>query len=158
MIPSYGPSIVVKCPMVRSLSLLALVGVACNNASSPQTCFGSPQQVYLTTVPNFVAPVSLIRVERGWTPAGFYEVQYNLWLTRAPGTAPNVGLVLSDTTPNPTPVFARAQNGTVSPTTVCTIRIGDTVEVWHTGRWVLVSAEAPPGDTAFEAVQVIVHR
>jgi hypothetical protein len=109
-------------------------------------------------VPNFVAPVSKIIVERGWTPAGFYEVQYNFWLTRPPATGPNVGIVLSDTNPDPTPVFARGRDGTVSPTTVCTINVGDTLEVWHAGRWALGSAEAPPGDTAFEAVQVIVRR
>jgi len=142
----------------RSLSLIALVGVSCDNTSGPHTCLGSAEQVYLTTVPNFVATVSQIRVERGWTPAGFYEVQYNLWLTRPPSTAPNVGVVLSDTNPDPTPVWARARDGTVSSTTVCTISVGDTVEVWHTGHWVLGSAEAPPGDTAFEAMQVIVHR
>jgi hypothetical protein len=143
----------------RCLASVALVSsLACKNAASSGTCMGSTELVYLTTAPNFVAPVSEIRVERGWTPAGFYEVQYNLWLTRSPATAPDVGVTLSDTTPAPTPVFARGRNGTVSPTTVCTINVGDTVEVWHTGRWALGSAEAPPGDTAFEAVQVIVHR
>ena len=102
--------------------------------------------------------MSQIRIERGWTPAGFYEVQYNLWLRRPPGTVANVGIVLSDTTPDPTPVFERARNGAVGPTTVCTIKVGDTVEVWHNDHWSLGSAEAPPGDTAFEALQVIVRR
>jgi hypothetical protein len=134
------------------------MGLACKNPSGPQTCLGSTQTLFLTSVPDFVAPVSEIKIERGWTPAGFYEVQYNLWLRRPPGTVANVGVVLSDTTPDPTPVFARAPNGAVSPTTVCTLKVGDTVEVWHTGQWALGSAEAPPGDTAFEAVQVIVRR
>jgi|SRR2546430_11467838 len=145
--------------VARCLPVMALViGLACNNAAGPRTCRGSTAALFLTTVPDFVAPVSQIRIERGWTPAGFYEVQHNLWLTRPPATAPNVGVVLSDTGPTPTPVFARARDGTVSPTAVCTINVGDTVEVWHTAQWVLGSAEAPPGDTAFEALQVIVHR
>jgi len=105
------------------------MGLACKNPSGPQTCLGSTQALFLTSVPDFVAPVSEIKIERGWTPAGFNEVQYNLWLRRPPGTVANVGVVLSDTTPDPTPVFARAPNGAVSPTTVCTLKVGDTVEV-----------------------------
>ena len=159
MIPFCLPTALGVRGVVRCLAVMGLgIGLACKDGTTPRTCMGSSDVVFLTTVPNFVAPVSEIRVERGWTPAGFYEVQYNLWLTRPPATVPNVGVILSDTAPHPTPVFARAGDGTVSPTTVCTINVGDTVEVWHTGRWALGSAEAPPGDTAFEAVQVIVHR
>jgi hypothetical protein len=102
--------------------------------------------------------VSSITIERGWTPAGFYLVQYDLFLTRAPATNPNVGVVLADTLPHPTPVFERAGDGTLTPSTACAIKVGDVLDVWHTGNWALGAAQAPPGDTAFEAAQIVIHR
>jgi hypothetical protein len=139
--------------------VLAAMGVACHNATGadPKTCLGSTA-TFSPTTPDFVAPVSNITIERGWTPAGFYMVQYDLFLARPPATAPDVGVMLSDTGPNPTPVFERAADGTLSPSTVCSIKVGDVLDVWHTRFWALGSAEAPPGDTAFEAVQVVIHR
>jgi len=123
----------------------------------PKTCLGSTA-TFSPTTPDFVAPVSNVTIERGWTPAGFYMVQYDLFLARPPATTPDVGVMLSDTGSNPTPVFERAANGTLTPSTVCAIKVGNVLDVWHTGFWALGSAEAPPGDTAFEAVQVVIHR
>ncbi len=116
-------------------ALFAAIGAACSNATAPLTCLGSTA-AFSATAPDFVAPVSKITIERGWTPAGFYEVQYDLWLTRPPGTTPNVGVVLSDTGPNVTPVFQRTGNGTPTATTVCSIKVGDTLDVWHSATWV----------------------
>jgi len=149
----------VRSPTFVAACVLATMGAACHNATGadPKTCLGSTA-AFSQTTPNFVAPVSNITVERGWTPAGFYMVQYDLFLARPPATTPDVGVMLSDTGPNPTPVFERAANGTLTPSTVCAIKVGDVVDVWHTAFWALGSAEAPPGDTAFEAVQVVIHR
>ena len=137
-------------------ALGATFGVACKNAVDPRPCLGSTA-AFSSTVPNFVATVSQVTVERGWTPAGFYMVQYDLWLARPPATTPDVGVVLSDTGSNPTPVFERAADGSVTPSRACAIKVGDAVDVWHTFRWALGSAEAPPGDTAFEATQIVIH-
>jgi hypothetical protein len=138
--------------------VLAAMGAACNNATGdPPSCLGSTA-TFSPTAPNFVAPVSNITIERGWTPGGFYEVQYDLFLARPPATTPDVGVMLSDTGPHPTPVFERAGDGSVTPSTACAIKVGDVLDVWHTGHWALGSAEAPPGDTAFEGAQIVIHR
>ncbi len=135
------------------------MGAACKNATGlhPQTCLGSTA-TFSPTAPNFVASVANITIERGWAPSGFYLVQYDLFLARPPATTPDVGIVLSDTGPHPTPVYERATDGTLSPSTACAIKVGDVLDVWHTGFWVFGSAQAPPGDTAFEAVQIVIHR
>ena len=138
-------------------TLLAVMGAACRNAADPATCLGSTA-AFSPTTPNFVAAVSQITIERGPTPAGFYEVQYDLWLARPPATSPDVGVMLADTGSNPTPVFERARDGTLTPSRACAIKVGDTLDVWHTWRWALGAAEAPPGDTAFEATQIVIHR
>jgi hypothetical protein len=149
----------VRSSTVIAACVLAGMGAACHNATGadPKTCLGSTA-TFSPTTPDFVAPVSNVTIERGWTPAGFYMVQYDLFLARPPATTPDVGVMLSDTGSNPTPVFERAANGTLTPSTVCAIKVGNVLDVWHTGFWALGSAEAPPGDTAFEAVQVVIHR
>jgi hypothetical protein len=144
-----------KAALAFAAPALALC-TSCQSATSPRPCLGSTA-AFSPGIPDFVATVSRITVERGWTPAGFYEVQYNLWLTRPPAAQANVGVILSDTTPAPTPVFARA-NGAITSSFVCAIQLGDTVDVWHTANWALGAAQAPPGDTAFEARQLLIHR
>lgn len=128
------------------------LGAACKNAAGPQTCGGSTA-TYSSTAPNFLATVSQVTFESGWTPAGFYLRQYDLWLARPPATTPDAGLVLIESIP----VFERAQDGTLTRTTACAINVGDILDVWYRG-WALGAVQAPPGDTTYFATQVVIHR
>jgi hypothetical protein len=136
-----------------ALAVVAAISAACSDATAPANCFQGTAS-FSPTAPDFVARVAQVKYESGATPAGGQMSQFAVWLTVAPHTDPNAGIVLSRTTP----VFERVGTGAVRPAAACTVHIGDMLEVWHDFRWALGAAEAPPGDTLYFPTQIVIRR
>jgi len=141
----------------RSLATVQLLlpvwlGAACNSPADQPPCLVTTA-LFSSTAPNFVGTTSKVTYESGPAPAGSNQAQYDLWLAVLPGTKPNVGVLLK----NSTPVFERVQNGTVTPSSACAIKTGDVLEVSHDFRWAFGAVEAPPGDTLYFATQIVIR-
>src|SRR4030088_1410671 len=92
--------------MTGTLAVVAVINAACNDATAPANCFRGTA-TFSATAPDFVARVSQVTYESGATPAGGEMSQFDLWLTVAPHTDPNAGIVLSRNVP----VFERVGTG-----------------------------------------------
>jgi len=95
-----------------------------------------------------------VTYESGPGPAGSNVSQYDLWVTVLPGTTPDAGVLLKDSTP----VFELSKAGTVAPSSACAIKTGDLLEVSHDFRRAFGAVEAPPGDTLYFATQIVIRR
>ena len=139
--------------MTGALAVVTAISAACKDTTAPANCFQGTAS-FSATAPDFVARVSQVTYESGATPAGGQMSQFAVWLTVAPHTDPNAGIVLGRTTP----VFERVGTGVVHPAAACTVTVGETLEVWHDFRWALGAAEAPPGDTLYFPTQIVIRR
>ena len=130
-----------------ALAVLAVAGAGCREAASPS----SP--LVLTTAPDLAATVSSSRLESGNGPAGA-SYWYGVWVTIAPATIANAGVVVVASTP----VYIRPASGLISRTTGAEIHAGDTIEVWRDTSVTYGAIEAPPGAPAYNATQVVILR
>lgn len=138
---------------VATILVAAVISAACSDTTAPANCFRTTAS-FAATTPDFVARVSQVTYESGATPAGGQMSQFAVWLTVAPHTDPNAGIILSRTTP----VFERVGTGAVRPAAACTVNVGDMLEVWHDFRWAVGAAEAPPGDTLYFPTKIVIRR
>ena len=134
--------------------LVAATFLACDNPVAPiGPCETSPT-LFSSIPPAFVAVVVRIDYEDGPTPAGFVLSQYVLWLTIAPATRPNAGVVLG----RGVPIFVRSGAGTAAGATACAIKVGDRVEVLHDQSIGYGAVEAPPGAPVYSGTQLVILR
>ena len=140
---------------VAACVLLAVTSSSCADATDTTSASCSQTTANPATVaPKFAAVVSKVIFQSGPTPAGYSISQYDLWVIGPPSTTANAGVLVGEATP----VFIRTSNGALTPAGGCAIAMGDALDVWHDGTLVVGSAQAPPGDTAFFATQVVIHR
>jgi hypothetical protein len=107
--------------------LLVAVGVACNSAVVPVIPVG---QGPLTGPPNFIGVVSKDTPVSGLSPEGYFS-EYVIWVVISPDST------VSATFGTSTPVLQRKTRGTLTYRSASWIRVGDTVEVWEDGSYVL---------------------
>ncbi len=106
-----------------------------------------------TSAPDFAARLESVFVESGNTPAGPHY-QRNLWLTIAPATSANAGVIVG----RATPVFLQSGSGAPEPVTACDLTAGDSLVIWHDESVAYGSVEGPPGAPSYFATQVLIIR
>jgi hypothetical protein len=136
----------------RLTTLLLAAALGCDSPMDPAIC-DTTVMAPLSTTPDFIGRVAMVRYEDGISPAGPLS-QYELWLAISPASSPNAGLVVGRNVP----VFVRSASGTLMPASACTIAMSDVVEVWHDQSVVYGSVEAPPSAPAYFGTQVVIRR
>jgi hypothetical protein len=135
------------------IGLLVATGVGCKRATDP----AAPAALVLTRAFDYQGHVSQVTRACGahpsTPPATAYVCQENVWFTTPPGTVPNAGVVLTDSTP----VFAGAQ-GSFSRSTASAITVGDVIQIWTDGSIAYNAVEAPPGAPCYTARQIVIAR
>lgn len=143
--------------IIPLVAVVSLSGSACSDGTGvtldrPSKCVAT-YSPYHPSIAAFSARTTKFDVESGAGPNGYYY-QYNLWLTIAPATEANAGVVVG----LGVPVYLRTGGAAVEPYSVCLMRVGDSVEVWHDSTVGYGSAEAPPGAPVYFATQVLILR
>lgn len=133
-------------------TLLLVAALGCDSPMDSAMC-ATTVLAPMSTTPDFVARVAMVRYENGISPAGPLS-QYELWLAISPATSPNAGLVVGRNVP----VFVRSASGTLMPASGCAIAMSDVVEVWHDQSVAYGSVEAPPSAPAYFGTQVAIRR
>jgi hypothetical protein len=137
------------------ISLVALAGVGCSSStetSQTSNCVET-SAVQLSSAADFSGRVDKVDLEDGFSPEGPLY-QHDLWLTVAPGTAPNAGVVVGRTVP----VFLQVGSAAPIASTACAVEVSDSVEVWHDASVIYGAAQAPPGAPAYSGTQVVIVR
>ncbi|MEO8029199.1 MAG: hypothetical protein ABI765_00045 [Gemmatimonadota bacterium] len=142
----------------RRLVLVGLTGLLLAGCSQRTLTGADPDcttslALLRSSVPDLTGQLESVFVDSGNTPAGPRH-QHNLWLTMAPATAPNAGVVVG----RATPVFLQRGSGAPVPVTACDLAAGDSLVIWHDGSVAYGSVEGPPGAPGYFATQVLVIR
>lgn len=104
----------------------------------------------IQTAPDFTARVVIATHEQMVSPEGPVS-QYDLFVAIPPSDTANAGVVI----PESMPVF-EAVSGQYVSTTAATIRVGQTIQVWHDFRVAYGAVQAPPGAPVYVPTQVVV--
>jgi hypothetical protein len=129
---------------VLSLGIAGAIG--CTSATEPVLAISAPA--------DFSAKVTQVQLANFNAPSGHAVSQYEMWVTIAPGTAPNAGVIFAASAP----VFIRTSGDHLKAVSGASIRVGDQIEVWHDAGAGYGSAQAPPGAPAYGGVQVVIVR